>query len=224
MEQQSNAPTPKRGKTLGFVIISIVLVAVFGLGMVFSNVVLRNEVVAETYVEVVMEVETVTPVNVITHTTWIHDMDWFFAYPRTECTHWHCWHRENCGDINGWFRNGNWEINRLDNAGNAHVGGIFSGTSNRHSDNGHSITYLINGEYFSFSGYIALAHGSREAQQSYSIHIYADNVRVFSTPTITGGVAPIFFDIDVTGVEQVRIVRNATGSAEIGILSAGFHR
>ena len=224
MEQQSNGPAQKSGKALGFVIIGIVLAMVFGLGVLFSNVVFRSETVVEVETEVIVEVETLVAVATITHTTWLHEMDWFFAYPRAECNHWHCWHRDMCGDINGWIRSGTWERNRLDNAGNAHTGGIFSGTIDRHNDNGHSITYLINGEYTSFTGTIALSRDSRDAQREYSIHIYADNVRVFSTPTMTGGVAPIFFDIDVTGVEQIRIVRTATGSAEIGILSAGFHR
>jgi len=224
MEQQNNGPTQKRG-TLGFVIIGIVLVAVFGLGMLFSNIVLRGDTVVEVEVEIITEVETAVPVNVITHTTWLHEMDWFFAYPRVECNHWHCWHGDMCGQINGWIRGGTWERNRLDNAGTAHTGGIFAGNNpRRHNDNGHSITYLINGEYTSFTGTIALSRECRDAQLSYSIHIYADDVRVFSTPTITGGVAPILFDIDVTDVEQVRIVRNAGGAAEIGILSAGFHR
>ena len=224
MEQQSNAPAQKRGKTLGFVIIGIVLVAVFGLGMLFSNIFLRGETVVEVQTEVEIIVEPVIPVSVITHTTWLHEMDWFFASPRAECNHWHCWHGDMCGQINGWLRNGNWERNRSDNAGNVHAGGIFAGTYARNNDHMHSITYLINGEYTSFTGTIALGRESRDAQLNYRIFIYADNARVFTTPVITGGVAPIFFDIDVTDVEQIKIVREAGGAAEIGILSAGFHR
>lgn len=230
MEQHSNGPVAKRGKSLGFVIIGIVLVAVFGLGILFSSMVFRNEIVTEVEVIEIVEVEVIVELEPIvvpvahTHTTWLHEMDWFFANPRAVCNHWHCWHGDMCASINGWVRGGNWGRNVLDNAGNAHNGAIFAGTYNRHQDNGHSITFLINGEYTSFTGVIALSRESRDAQLDYCIHIYADDVRVLHTPNITGGVPPISFDIDVTGVEQIRIVRVAQGRAEVGIFGAGFHR
>ena len=147
---------------------------------------------------------------------------------------------------NGWIEDGElrfWDTGRQqDNEGNLHAsGGIFAGNSghilneiarNWSVAHEHSVTYLLNADYSRFTGIIALSWDSRDTQDNYEIRFWNvdDSSIIYTSPVITGGTRPISFDIDVTGIEQLRIERLSPseewnhGLAEIGILDARFHR
>ena len=147
---------------------------------------------------------------------------------------------------NGWIEDGElrfWDTGRQqDNEGTLHAsGGIFAGNSGHVRNwrertwsvaHEHSVTYLLNADYSRFTGIIALSWDSRDTQDSYEIRFWNvdDSSIIYTSPVITGGTRPISFDIDVTGIEQLRIERLSpaeewdNGLAEIGILDARFHR
>jgi len=177
--------------------------------------------------------------------TYLSQMDWFTMSPasgrggngwawntgtqRSVWTHepqWPIW-RDNLGNIypNGGIIAGNsitTETNtNWTNGGSANANGR-SGAQNR--ANNHSISYLLNGNYMRFTGTLALTWNSRNALQNYQIQFWGDSALIYTSPIITGGTHPISFDVDVTGVTQLQIVRLAGGNAEVALFDAAFHR
>ena len=223
-EQRENTPVvtkPKRDRrtTRGF-ILGIVFSAVFLAGVFFSSSFFG-------FFDRTSNQPTIVEVFAEESITWLADMVWFTASPQSTCSQWWCVNvvgSNRCEHVNGWIRDGNWCPSRMDNAGNVHYGGIFAGRNDTFIDNNHSITYLLNGNYTRFTGSVVLSHTAREAVRSYRIKIYADNTRIFTSPIMTGGVVPAPFDLCVVGIEQIRIVRVADGSAEIGVVNAALHR
>lgn len=90
-----------------------------------------------------------------------------------------------------------------DNLGNTHT---VSFHGDRYSD--FDNTYLINGAYTRMTGTLFLAYDRRSTKDTYSVEIYGDGALLFRG-TVTGGVAPVDFDVDLTGVLQLRVVFDA---------------
>ena len=152
------------------------------------------------------------------------NMDYFTLSP---AAHENSWTSHN-GDVL------TWGTARQDNTGKIYAnGGILSGRSTGLLDSpsigdGHSITYLLNANYSTFTGYIALAWESRDTQRNYQIRFWnADNdIILYESPIISGGTLPIDFGIiDVSGITQFRIERLSPerGLSQIGIVDANFH-
>jgi uncharacterized repeat protein (TIGR02543 family) len=74
-----------------------------------------------------------------------------------------------------------------------------------------TIVYLLDGQYNTFSGTIAIAYASRNDTTKLKYKIYADNVLIYTSPEITGGsdplVRPVDFSVSVHGVEFLKIER-----------------
>ena len=127
---------------------------------------------------------------------------------------------------NGWARN-NWSVVKKDNEGGTYEhGGIYAGdgaTFFGNLDHEHSVTYELNANYKKFKGTIALSYESRDAERSYCIQFYGDGNLLYQSPIVTGGISPLIFDIDVSGVRQLKIVRVADGVGQVGIVNAAFY-
>ncbi|MCL2416276.1 MAG: NPCBM/NEW2 domain-containing protein [Defluviitaleaceae bacterium] len=189
----------------GVILGALVAVALMGIGIsAFFAIGTFSGVHDDAKIEMIIEAEP--------QITWLADMEWFAANPNA--------HR------NGWLRGGSWLSSMMDNEGNTYEnGGIFAGTTNVNRDNNHSITYLLDNQFSRFTGSIVLAHSSRDATRNYRIEFYGDGILIHESMRITGGTRPIHFDIDVSGISELRINRIAGGTAEIGIVNAGFrHR
>ncbi|MGE4283040.1 MAG: stalk domain-containing protein [Clostridia bacterium] len=84
--------------------------------------------------------------------------------------------------------------------------------------------YLLEGKYKKFTGYIAPStywNSQSKYNDIGSFEIYADDKLVFKTGEIASDILePIEFDLDLTGVVQLKIV--AEDCVEVGILDAKF--
>ncbi|MCL2286088.1 MAG: NPCBM/NEW2 domain-containing protein [Firmicutes bacterium] len=142
-------------------------------------------------------------------------------------------------NYNSWIPFGEirtWDISRRDSTGYARLsGGILAGRvdandgegvldSVAHTGHRHSVTYSLNSQYSRFRGTITLYWGNNDAQRDYQIVFVGDEERIFESPIITGGSQPIDFDVDVSGINQIRIGRLSPdgGAAIIGIVDAYF--
>jgi len=203
-----------------------------------SNVIqLRIERLASGSAQIAIASPTLHPIGAIpAHTvhsgrsavaTRLTDMDFFTTVPQASSNTWAVVAGTHARSKDSTFR---------DNLGNSYVhGGIISGgqvwgnwsSSNarntRATGNEHSITYLLNGNYNRFTGVIALSFASRDSQLTYQIRLWGDGTLLYTSPEISGGTLPIPFEVNVTGVTQLRIERLAGGDAEIAILNPGLH-
>ncbi len=92
------------------------------------------------------------------------------------------------------------------------------------------ITYLLNGKYRMFKGTVGLCYSGRDTEDyEHGIKIYGDGKLLYSSPSFTGGVKPEDFNIDITGVLELKIEktgndRNNSGPLQIlQIYDAGFY-
>lgn len=138
---------------------------------------------------------------------------------------------------NTWTQDGDvrsWGDTRRDNTDNIYeTSGIRAGrigdedTSVDSFGNIHSITYLLNSEFSRFTGTIVTSWASRNTLGEYRILFWGDNELIYESPIVSGVVAPFRFDVDVTGVSQLRIERrsyayNNVIDSVIGIVDAFF--
>jgi hypothetical protein len=99
-----------------------------------------------------------------------------------------------------------------DNLSNIHYNGLFM----NHPSPGADI-YNINQKYSRFKGAFALYYDYKNTDTQAIYKIYGDDTLLFQSPVITKGAYPAQFDIDVTGVVQLKIQK--TGGDQRGILS-----
>lgn len=67
-------------------------------------------------------------------------------------------------------------------------------------------TYILDGEYDRFTGVMAVKYGSRNhTQEKYYgiLTVYGDGYELYRSEELRGGVRPIDFDIDITGVDEL---------------------
>lgn len=69
-----------------------------------------------------------------------------------------------------------------------------------------SIEYYLRGEYKRISGIWALLESGRNYEEQQQFEIYADDVLVYTSPTISAGSLPISFDVDINYCQKLRIV------------------
>lgn len=84
-----------------------------------------------------------------------------------------------------------------DNIGNTHSTVQYYGGGN--------IEYLLNGRYRRISGTVGLADRDKDTSYTKVLKIYGDNKLLYTSPEIKGGVVPDSFNIDITGVINLRI-------------------
>lgn len=83
--------------------------------------------------------------------------------------------------------------------------------------------YLLGGKYNKVSGTAFLPEDEKNASSGMFFEIYGDGALLYTSPTLTAGVLPVPFEVDVTGVENLRVQFYAVegeyseGSPSIGI-------
>ena len=83
--------------------------------------------------------------------------------------------------------------------------------------------YLLGGKYNKVSGTAFLPQDEKNATSGMFFEIYGDGALLYTSPTLTAGVLPAPFEVDVTGVENLRVQFYAVkgeysdGSPSIGI-------
>ena len=111
--------------------------------------------------------------------------------------------------------------NLTDNVGN------FYETAYSLSAHDQKITYVLNGEYTSLSGNIAVDEGDRDCLGSVSVDIYDENNNhIYESEHITrDNPDPVYINCNVTGLERVTIQFNGCNTSGVGLvdlISEGF--
>lgn len=88
-----------------------------------------------------------------------------------------------------------------DNLGNEYVDGIYANISYGTEWQ----TYLINNMYSKMKGRFILNEKYRDTKSEIRFKVYGDGKLLYSSPIMTGGVKPIDFEIDLTGVLELKI-------------------
>ena len=68
-----------------------------------------------------------------------------------------------------------------------------------------TVTYKLNGRYSRLTGVYFLPFSDRDTTTTYAAALYADGEQVWSG-SVTGGVEPISIDVDLTGVQELKLV------------------
>ncbi|MCF6464910.1 NPCBM/NEW2 domain-containing protein [Clostridium sp. Cult2] len=66
-------------------------------------------------------------------------------------------------------------------------------------------TYYVNGMYSKIKGKYALSYKNRNTTVESRLKIYGDDKLLYNSPVMTGGVKPIDFEVDLTGVLELKL-------------------
>lgn len=87
--------------------------------------------------------------------------------------------------------------------------------------------YLLKGKYRKLKGRFIIDYESRGTTRTGQILVYGDDKIIYSSPKLTGGVEPIDFDIDIEGVQKLKIefIRDNKGvSGNFYLVNSGFYQ
>ncbi len=130
-----------------------------------------------------------TPSNVGTLSCWLTELEYF-----------------NKSSGNVWDADGTYEGFGTNVGGS--IGHIVYGSA------GTDISYYLDGEYSRLTGQWAVADYAKDRDDYSSFEIYADDVLVYSSPTLTRGDVPVDFDVDIQKCTILKIVfTSGEGSA-----------
>lgn len=110
-----------------------------------------------------------------------------------------------------------------DNVGTTHSTGINFSCNG--SGTGEAI-YLLNGRYSRFIGTAGLCYDARDTNNEFSLKIYGDGKLLYSSPNFTAGIKPESFNIDITGVLELKLETTGCSFGDFGsfhIYDAGFY-
>lgn len=106
-----------------------------------------------------------------------------------------------------------------DNLGNTYFDAL---TTNSYSDGWQ--TYKINGMYSKMKGRIILPYEYRTINYESRIKIYCDDKLKYTSPVITGGVEPVDFSVDLTGVLTLKVEMTGTSYRIISLVDVGLYQ
>lgn len=92
----------------------------------------------------------------------------------------------------------------------ANTGEIFANATAAES----TVVYALNGQYARFSGAYYLPKIAKDTYRITRLCVYADDALIYTSDELAKNVAPIHFDIDVRGANQLKIdveLKNSTG-------------
>ncbi len=103
------------------------------------------------------------------------------------------------------------DITRLTSTDNFKLSSIKDNMSNQYEYcmahfNNMSATYLLNKEYNTMSFTVAVGHGYEDDGCYMSVEIYGDGVLLYSAGDLKKGTKPINTSVNVTGVEQLKVL------------------
>ena len=89
---------------------------------------------------------------------------------------------------------------------------------------GDEITYYLNGEFASIAGVWTIDKEDRNTTKASSFEIFADDVRVYTSPWIKGEEIPVLFAVNINNCQKLKIVfTRGTGAGEIGNIVLGHN-
>jgi len=92
-----------------------------------------------------------------------------------------------------------------DNMGNTYHDAILLGYGKGFEE------YKINGRYEKMKGRMVLGHEDKSKKGTTWVKIYGDGNLLYTSPEFTGGVEPVDFEVDLTGVLTLKIERDCDG-------------
>jgi len=120
---------------------------------------------------------------------WLNDLDYFNYQESSSASSWQVCDNDSFKDSTGNF------CSRAINIGfYATYTGDWAYTD-----------YLINKKYSKIQGKFTLSYNSRSSTFNGYLKIYGDNKLLYTSAVMKGGVLPIDFDVDITGVEKLRL-------------------
>lgn len=90
--------------------------------------------------------------------------------------------------------------------------------------------YLLSKKYSRISGKFALSFYSNSTDYKATLNLYGDNKLLYTSPELTGGILPIDFDVNISGVEKFRIEINtdipstASTFVRYGLVDVALHK
>jgi len=89
--------------------------------------------------------------------------------------------------------------------------------------------YVINKKYSKINGKFVLSFDSKDTAYKATLKLYGDGKLLYTSPELTGGVPPIDFDVDISGVEILRIAISnnspfGISNVNYGLIDAALHR
>lgn len=107
----------------------------------------------------------------------------------------------------------------MDNIGETHVYEIFCGAENYSKE----ITYALDKKYRWLKGNISLSYYDNDIGKYIWIEFYGDDRKIGETERFAAGVRPSSFQIDVSGITDLKIVTNSESIHTSGfLLTDGF--
>ena len=100
----------------------------------------------------------------------------------------------------------------------------FSGGKGKNS----TVDYLINSQYNKITGTIYLDYEGRSAKGVGKFHIWGDNKLFYSSDEIKAGFMPLFFEINISGVQTLKIgfemITYAGGNGRLGVSNVTLYK
>lgn len=90
--------------------------------------------------------------------------------------------------------------------------------------------YVLNGGYTRIKGVFALPYTAKDHGTIGILKIYGDDQLLYTSPEMTKGVEPIQFDVDITGINRLRIEKSLDLNGDLShgwtsyILNAGLYQ
>ncbi len=90
--------------------------------------------------------------------------------------------------------------------------------------------YLLSKKYSRISGKFALSYYSNSTDYKATLNLYGDNKLLYTSPELTGGILPIDFDVNISGVEKFKIEINtdipstASTFVRYGLVDVALHK
>lgn len=97
-------------------------------------------------------------------------------------------------------------LTKTDNVGNEHIRTITYGYPYKINN-----TYLLNGNYTAITGVLFQTQEMRNSKTESTLKIYGDEKLLYQS-SVSAGVLPIDFDVDLTGILKLRIEFNGGSS------------
>ncbi|MCM1166028.1 MAG: NPCBM/NEW2 domain-containing protein [Lachnospiraceae bacterium] len=99
-----------------------------------------------------------------------------------------------------------------DNTGTDHFFSYFIGRNQKSAQSECSATYLLNGQYDTFSGIGGFPHYNSISPNPAYFEIYGDGELLYSSPFFDKDVLPVDFSVDISGVSLMKIEFHNDGS------------
>lgn len=74
-------------------------------------------------------------------------------------------------------------------------------------------SYMLTEDYSTFSGTLFIDYEDRSSRTTCSVRVYGDGELLYSSPTMTAGVQPVDFSVDISGVDELKLEVNGKWSS-----------